>query len=154
MTDGPVVCDASPLIALEQIGQLTLLQKLFDHILIPNAVAHEVSPSVSLPTWVTVFPVSKPFIPIIQAAPLGPGETEAISLAFELKAYLLILDERPGRRLAEELGLMVIGTLGVLVACKKHGHIKLVRPFMEELMQHDFRISRSLYRLVIDTANE
>ena len=52
MTPAPVVSNASPLIALEQIGHLQLLEHIFGTVLIPPAVAHEVAPTVTLPTWV------------------------------------------------------------------------------------------------------
>ena len=51
-------------------------------------------------------------------ASLGPGESEAISLALEAHADLLIVDDRPARRLAQALGTPIIGTLGVLFAAK------------------------------------
>jgi hypothetical protein len=40
-----VVADTSPLIALVQVDQLSLLEKLFGEILVPPAVVREVGPS-------------------------------------------------------------------------------------------------------------
>lgn len=56
-----VIADASPLIALHQIGQISLIERLFGPILIPSAVAREVSPSLpTLPTWITARDLTRP----------------------------------------------------------------------------------------------
>ncbi|MBI4736201.1 MAG: hypothetical protein HY766_09110, partial [candidate division NC10 bacterium] len=61
-----VVSDASALIALQQIGQLTLLERLFGTLLIPPAVARETAAGGTLPTWIHERPLAQPLgIPII-----------------------------------------------------------------------------------------
>ena len=111
MNSAPVVSNASPLIALEQIAHLHLLHELFAAVLIPPAVVREIAPTVTLPTWVNERARTQPIGPQILRASLGPGESEAISLALEVGAQWVLLDERPARRLAQALGLPVIGTL-------------------------------------------
>ncbi len=66
----------------------------------------------SPPGWVEVHAV----IPdaALTSSELDAGELEAIALALNLKASVLIIDETIGRRQAQELGLRVIGTLGIL----------------------------------------
>ncbi|MEI6045131.1 MAG: hypothetical protein WCS37_12340 [Chloroflexota bacterium] len=83
MSQLPTISNSSPLIGLEQIGQLGLLESLFGTITIPTAVAQEVSSSVQLPTWITVRPLTQPLAARVLATSLGPGESEAISLALE-----------------------------------------------------------------------
>jgi predicted nucleic acid-binding protein len=95
MTATPVVSNASPLIALQQIGQLHLLEQLFGTVLVPSAVVHEVRPSVTLLAW----GLQQAIGPLILSSSLGLGESESISLALETKARLVILDDRPARRL-------------------------------------------------------
>ncbi len=107
-----VVSDASPLIALQQIDELRLLQGLFGEVVIPPAVAREVAPSVTLPAWIKTRSLQEPMAGEILRATLGPGESEAISLAQQIRADWLLLDERPARRLAGAPGLRVAGTLG------------------------------------------
>jgi uncharacterized protein len=87
-------------------------------------------------------------------ASLGPGESEAIALALEVSAAWLIVDDRAARRLAQALGLTVIGTLGVLLAAKRHGFLAAVQPWMDSLAQHGFRIGADLYERVLADANE
>jgi len=154
VTSAPVVSNASPLIALEQIGQLQLLEQLFGIVRVPPAVVSEVTPSVSLPTWIREHALAQPVGPRILGASLGPGESEAISLALETEARLVLLDERPARRLAQALHLPVMGTLGVLLAAKRRRLLTALRPYLDALMQHDFRVASSLYENVLRAAGE
>lgn len=64
---------------------------------------------------------------------LDQGEAEAIELAKELRADLLLIDERKGRRLAAEEGVPVIGLLGVVLLAKRRGLIPSARALMEAL---------------------
>lgn len=99
-----VVSDASPLIALQQIGQLGLLGTIFGTVLIPPAVAREAL-SVEQPSWIFERALTKPLAPAVVAAGLGPGESEAISLALELRADRVIVDDLPARNLAQRLNI-------------------------------------------------
>jgi predicted nucleic acid-binding protein len=151
---GLVIVNSSPLIALEQIGHLDLLEKLFSTVLIPPAVARETAPRLTLPVWASERSLTQPIGPQILRASLGPGESEALSLALEVGARWVILDDRPARRLAEALGLPGIGTLGVLLAAKRRGQLPAVRPCLEALTSHGFRIATDLYELILSDAGE
>ncbi len=63
MTSAQVVCNSSPLIALDQIGQLDLLERLFGSVLAPPAVAREIAPKLVLPAWVTEQALTQPLGP-------------------------------------------------------------------------------------------
>jgi predicted nucleic acid-binding protein len=154
MSSAPGISNASPLIALEQIGHLDLLKGLFSAVLIPPAVAREISPTVRLPAWVSERAPAQPIGPQILRIALGPGESEAISLALEIGAQWAILDERSARRLAQALGPPVIGTLGILLASKCRGLLPAVRPFLDALVNCGFHISPDLYNLVLADAGE
>jgi hypothetical protein len=130
MTAGPVVSNASPLIGLERIGRLDLLAQLFGQVLVPPAVVRETVPQLVLPAWIAEQSLAQPMAPQIAQAALGAGESESISLALELGAAWLVLDDRPARRLAQGLGLSVIGTLGLFlpesgVACWRPSNLAL-----------------------------
>ncbi|MDP9311777.1 MAG: DUF3368 domain-containing protein [Chloroflexota bacterium] len=154
MTTAPIVSNSSPLIALERIGQQPLLEALFGRIVIPMAVVQEVGLAGSPPPWIESRSLTTSIGPRILAASLGGGESEAISLALETQARLIILDDRPARRLAQSLHLPVIGTVGVLVAAKRRNLLVSIRPQLDALMQHDFRISPRLYDQVLIDVDE
>lgn len=139
-----VVARRHPLIAFTQIGQLPLLRGLFTTLLVPPAVALEIAPGASGQTWIVERHLAHTIPPSATRANLGAGESEAISLALELDADRLLIDEKAARRLAESLGLTVIGTLGVLLAAKRTGRIQVVRPQVEALLEKSFWISPQL----------
>lgn len=149
-----VVSDASPLIALNQIGRLELLHQLFGEILVPPIVVEEVRPSLDLPEWFVEKAPGEEVAPKILGASLDPGESQAITLALELGVRRLILDERAARRIALSLGLPVVGTLGILIAAKKRGLISAMKTCLEELEAHDFRMSEQLLKKVLSAAGE
>ena len=99
----PVVSNSSPLIALEQIGQLVLLQSLFTEIVIPNQVAFEIVASVQPRPWIRRLLLA--VMPAVQRPTLGPGEREAICLAIEVKAGAILLDDDPARATGLGFGL-------------------------------------------------
>lgn len=154
MTDPVVVSDSSVLIALHQIDQLDLLRLLFSEIVIPPAVAQETAASVVKPAWVIERALTQRIGPEILAASLGRGETEAISLALEVTVRWVILDDRPARRLAQSLGLPVIGTLGILLAARRQGLLTAIRPCLDALVDHHFHIAPGLYDLILADAGE
>jgi len=100
-----VVADASVLIALSKIEQLELLEQVVGEIVIPQAVAHEVTRGMKLPPWVGTREVTRPLDQRVLEATLHAGESEAVCLALELNAGRLILDDLPARKLAKRLGL-------------------------------------------------
>jgi uncharacterized protein len=148
------ISNASPLIALQQIGQLELLQRLYANLVIPSAVAREVAQSVSLPPWIAEHSLTQSIATRILQADLGAGESEAISLALEMGAHRVLLDDRPARRLAQALGLRVRGTIGVLVVAKRAGILPAVRPSLDALAQFNFYSTPDLYRRALAAARE
>lgn len=149
-----VVSNSTPLIAFYQLGMLHLLKDLFGQIIIPPAVQAEVFLLRPMPDWITVRPLSQPIPEPLQKAGLGEGEREAITLALELNADLLLMDERAGRKMAEQFGLKITGTLGLLLAAKQRGLIAEVKPMVEKLLYFGFYASEDLVRLILNMAGE
>ncbi len=154
-----VVSDTSPILNLARIGCLELLASLYKQVLIPPAVAAEltVSRDAALPaidvasvSWLILdTPKNQDRVQELRDN-LDAGEAEAIVLAVERQADLLLVDERRGRRTAVALGLRVTGLLGVLADAKRAGLIDLVKPLLDELIQDaKFWIGPDLYREVL-----
>lgn len=118
-----VVADTSPLNYLIQIDSDHVLPALYEHVLVPSAVVGELGHPASLVAvraWLTRMPSWLEVREVAEAADarltrLGLGERQAIQLAKQEHAGLLLMDEKLGVRIAREQGLAVSGTLGVLV---------------------------------------
>jgi len=159
-----VVSDTSPVLNLARIGRLDLLPSLYHQVLIPSAVYEELIRSKSdLPPAVEI--VSQPWLIVATANDqervqelrgyLDPGEAEAIVLAIELRADLLLVDERRGRRVASAAGLAITGLLGVIATAKRDGLIDLAKPLLDELIQSArFWIGPDLYAGVLSELGE
>jgi predicted nucleic acid-binding protein len=154
VSEKPAVCNASPIIGLAQIGHLDLLRLLFEHIYIPSAVAREIEPSVPAADWIVERALTQPLAAQILGASLDAGESEAISLAVELSAGTVVLDDWPARQLAIALGLPVVGTLGVLVRAKSRGLLPTVRPHLEALTSHGFWAGPELMQRILRSVGE
>lgn len=151
-----VVSDTSPVLNLVRIARFELLRSLYKRVIIPTAVYAELTaPSHDLPAAIDL--ASMPWLSV--AAPgdqdrvrelcehLDPGEAQAIVLAVEFHADLLLVDERRARRIATALGLTVTGLLGVLADAKKVGLLERAKPVLDELIQKaGFWIGPDLYR--------
>jgi predicted nucleic acid-binding protein len=158
-----VISNSSPLINFAAIGRFTLLRELYGTIIIPNAVYHEVvvagrgqpgAAEVEQADWVVRETVSNPTI-VAALHELGRGEAEAIALAVENPGSLLILDERRGRLAALQLGVHIIGTLGVLVVAKRKRLIPALAPEMDKLQtQVGFRVRADLRAKVLQEVGE
>lgn len=140
----PVVADTSPLVALHQISLMRILPALFGVILIPPAVAQEAI-SVNLESWIEIRSLQQEIPPPVIHADLDLGESEAISLALEVRASQLIVDDLQARRLATSLGLSIIGTTGLLLAAKHKGLISAVRGPLDDLLKLGFHLHPDLY---------
>ncbi|MCO5241448.1 MAG: DUF3368 domain-containing protein [Chitinophagaceae bacterium] len=79
------------------------------------------------------------------------GEASAISLALESENSLLIIDDRKGRRFARQLGLSIIGTIGIIVDAKLAGVIPSVRPLLTKIKTTNFRITEELELLICNS---
>jgi predicted nucleic acid-binding protein len=152
MRSGVAVFDASPLIALHQIGQLELARALFLQTLGPPVVAREVAPSLGLlPDWIEVQGVST--APSLSRR-LDVGELAAIALAIHRSANFVVLDDLAGRLAAVELSLTPVGSLGLLVRAKRHGLIREVRPIMGAMVSNGLYASDQIRRQILYAADE
>lgn len=157
-----VVSDSSPLIALAGIGKLHLLHDLFGEVFVPPAVWAEVlceqragAAEVRAATWIRTVPVAADSFLMALNRDLDAGEAEALLLAADLNADVVVVDERRARSLAQYLRIPFTGTVGILLIAKERGHLAEIRPVMDEMRARvNFRISPTLYRGALASAGE
>jgi predicted nucleic acid-binding protein len=158
-----VVSDAGPLIALARIGALNLLPGVYGDIVIPVAVRDEIrkpdrkrSGTVSFANadWLRTESVSDQSTRRLLHDNLDAGEREAIALAIELEAGVLLIDEALGRRGADSHGRTSTGTLGALLLAKEEDLIEAVAPVVDRLVSMVFRIGDALYQSILEQAGE
>jgi len=157
-----VVTNTTPLIALALIRKLHLLSDLYGEVLAPPAVYAEVIAGeaertdvaeIRTASYVRVQPLSDPRRADVLTS-LDRGEAEAIALAQEINADLLIMDEHLGRRAARRLRLAVTGTIGILLKSKTLGYVETVQPLITELQQRGIYLSDTLVRHALELAGE
>jgi len=158
-----VVSDSGPLIALARIGKTELLHRIYGEIIVPVAVRDEIirpdkkrpgSVSFAEAEWLRVEPISGRSTLRLLHDNLDLGEREAIALALEREAGVLLIDEALGRRVANSHGLTITGTLGVLLLAKEEGLVEEVAPIIDRLVDTGFRIGDALYQSILEQAGE
>jgi predicted nucleic acid-binding protein len=152
-----IISNTTPINYLVLIDQINVLRRLYAHVMIPQAVFGELQDEgtpgkvkawvASHPEWLEVRTVSAPLDPML--ASLDVGEREAISLAKEIQADALIIDEPDGREAAKRQGLRVIGTLRVLYDAAEAGLCELEQTY-DDHQQTTFRAHPQLFRAFLD----
>lgn len=159
-----VVTNTSPLLNLAVIGEARLLPELFGRVTAPNMVREEIdslrlrdqrfrsADTANAAVFATVRDASRVALLSLH---LDLGEAEAIALAIELRADLILLDERRATRAARQLGLRTLGLLGVLLLAKRKGLIDQLRPLLDRLeTDAGFWIAPDLRQQVCRAADE
>jgi len=148
-----VVSNSSVIIAFARACRLDLLDRLFRKVVVPEAVWEEVTvegkpgrEKILKAGFIHVRKAGNRRLVAFLEEFVDRGEAEAIVLALELNADLLLVDDRDARSLAKKLGLQVMGTLGVLALAKYRGLIQEVKPIIDELVETGFWISRRILK--------
>ena len=152
-----VVSNSSPICYLILIEQIHLLPNMFGTLTVPEAVIRELSnqraPEVvrgwaaQLPQWIKVQTLKAGPDPEFNR--LHAGEREAILLAQDIEADLIILDEKAARQIAKEQGLQVTGLVGIIDEAATRGMVNLLDA-VERIRQTNFRISPILLKTLLD----
>lgn len=160
MAGGPfAVTNTTPIVSLGGIGQLGLLEDLFEKVVVPFAVWLELADKpgatepreLSLLRNVTVLPA--PAGPP-EVAHLHAGESAAIALALSRPGAWVLLDELRARQTARSLKLPVRGTLGILVEAKRQGRVQAVRPLIARMVENGCWMSQTLIAEVLGSVGE
>lgn len=158
-----VIADTTPIITLMKLGRLDLLERLFGIVTVPNAVYEELVGNSKYPVEAQII-VKCSFLKrcevsdrqsikiLREVVGLDTGESEAIALAEETVADLLIIDERKGRRVAKQMELKITGTIGILLQAFDCQMISKTEILIcaEQLRKSNIRISESLLDLIFN----
>ncbi len=160
---GPVVTDSGPLIALATVGQMDLLAGLYGTVFVPDAVFREVAwygarrpgaVELAAAAWAIRVALEVPPDALL-AEDVGAGESEAIALAVQRRARLLLLDDRRARRIAEvAYRLRVKGVAGVLVAAKRRGLIASVESLLVQIRGNGYYIAQPIINRAVREVGE
>ena len=144
-----ILADSTCLIGLARIGQLDLIQKLFQRITIAQAVWDEVvvnglsrpsSQEVAQADWIDVQkPADRLAVEALRLS-LGAGESESMVLAKEISARLIILDDAKARLAAQQLGLTVAGTAALIYRAEELQLIDSAAALIQQLQAIGFRL--------------
>lgn len=156
-----VVSNTTPIISLLKVGRLELLKELYIELFIPYEVYREIEAGKDKEYYVDLTKIG--WIRIIKIEneksllfflDLDKGEAEAIVLANEIDADLIILDETLGRFHAKHIGLKVTGTIGILLKAKENKIIDKIKPILEELTKKGIWLSEKLITQTLLKASE
>ncbi len=147
-----VVSDTSCFIALANIGELELLKELYQNLIATQQVADEFGEG--LPNWIEIINPKDQQKQKMLELHIDKGEASAITLALEISADLIILDDYKARQVAEKLSLNITGTLGIIVSAKNKGIISSIKPALNKLQQINFRVSENLIKTALKESGE
>ena len=147
-----IISDTSCFIILSKIGELDILQKLYGQIITTTDISDEFGEI--LPSWVLIKEVHNKQSQKILEMQIDKGESSAIALALEMENCTIILDDFKARKVAQNLGLSVTGTIGVIVKAKLNGVIPSIKPLINKIRQTNFRLSAEIEALALKQAKE
>ncbi|MBO4438924.1 MAG: DUF3368 domain-containing protein [Spirochaetaceae bacterium] len=158
-----VVSDTTPLISLLKIHRLDLLKSLFDEVQIPQGVFDELTANqnyyeeaekIKNCSFVTIKSVDSKQVSLFQRVTgLDLGESEAIVLTDTIKADLILLDEIHARQVAKNIGINIMGTVGILKTAYNHGLITAeeIRSAVEIFRSNGRHISENLLSILLNS---
>lgn len=155
-----IICDSSALIALASCQSLSLLEKLFDKVYVSRWVYNEICQ------------IGKPFYLELKTyfsdkiyefsfnqkddilSKLDIGEASAILLYQTLNADYLLIDEKKGRAICQQLNVNIVGSLGILLLAKQQGFINELKPLIVQLENSPVFFDKKLLQKVLEFAGE
>jgi len=157
-----IVVDTGPLIALSGIGQLELLQKLYEGVLVPSAVHAEMLAGGAHATrfaeykraaWLEV--AGGVHLEPSLLALLGEGEASVIALARFRNADAVLIDEQKARKVARAVyGLRVFGSVRVLLEAKQKGFLESVEDALRGMQRNGYYLHETIVRYALEEAGE
>jgi predicted nucleic acid-binding protein len=154
-----VISNSTALINFASIDRLDILHALFKELTVPESVWDETVVKASRYVsakrireahWIKVKKVHDSNLVNLLTGKLDAGEAEAVALALEMRADVVLLDESPAREVAKKLGINFTGTVGCLIMAKRSGIIESIKPVLNRIMKDaKFWIAQDLYRTIL-----
>ncbi len=159
MKNGIVIADAGPIISLALVDKLAILDKLFDEVIIANAVWEEITNDESKRFVGRIKAYFKDKICKIKSFNeltfvMDYGESESLILYNEIKADFILIDDKKARNIAENFGAKCIGTLGLLSIAKDKKLISELRPVFEEFLRNKRFYALNLLNAILEKHGE
>jgi predicted nucleic acid-binding protein len=162
MPEAAAVIDASPLILLSRIGRLDLLLTLKRRLVVPVPVLEEIhakgdrDPTVREVERADYLEhVPAPAISeAIRRWDLGEGESSVLAWARERSGTLALLDDLEARRCAESMGILLLGTAGLVLLAKRRGAIVAALPVLRDLIAGGMYLSEPILVELLRRAGE
>lgn len=162
-----VIVNSSPIIALSMIHQIELLWTLFDEVIVPEGVYHEISVSAGKNNYgkaelesavqeknIRMYSVRDAALVSTLLGRLHRGEIEVIVGGREQRVNFVLLDDMTARKMAEAFSLVPIGTIGILRLAKKQGILESIKSYLDVLRRKEFRVSDKIYDEILTKENE
>ena len=158
-----IVINTAPLISLvAALGDLTVLQSLYNQVLVPYEVCQEILTGGASGFGVTEFeaanwlqkwqtPVN--ISPLLRNT-LDLGEAAVIQLAINQNIQTVCIDETAGRRVARLSSLSVTGTIGILLRAKREGYPVSLQQAIERMLTRGIRLSATVITFALEQAGE
>ena len=126
-----IISDTSCFIILTNIGELSLLQRVYGSVITTVEVAAEYGQQLS--EWVEIKYVTDKNLQKVLELQIDKREASAIALAMETPDSTIVIDDQKGRKVAESLGINITGTIGVIIKVKESGIIPAIKPLIEKI---------------------
>lgn len=160
-----IIADTGPLIALAILDLIKDLPQIVGEIIIPESVYNECVADLSKPgaqeikhalgnQQIKLHKISPSKLLVELTSVLDQGEAEAILLYKQINADLLLIDEIKGRKVAEKQQISITGTVAILLKAKEKSVRPLVKPMIDKLLLHNYRLSNSLISHILKISGE
>ena len=158
-----IVINTSPIIALvAALGDLSILESLYREVLVPYEVGEEILvggttnfavAEFSRANWLSKERTPLTISPFLLNS-LDKGEASVIQLAKDRKIKTVCIDEAVGRRIARLNGLVVTGSVGILLRAKQEGHPIVIKEAIERMLRQNIRLSSTVINFALKQAEE
>ena len=152
-----VVCDAGPIIHLDELNCVDLLND-FQEIILPSIVYEEITRyrssvlkrhDLHFTTLTERIFADEPLLTICRIFSLNAGETEALAFMKKNPNAMFLTDDASARLVAQQMGFRAHGTIGILIRSTRRGQRRpeeLVRILGEIPSKSTLHIKHSLLK--------